>query len=96
MRLAGEGVFLFLGPHPRRPMEVLRLGVKSELQLLAHTTAAATPTWDPSLVCYLHYSSEQHWILKPLSEARDGTRILMNTGGFIITEPQQELQGSFD
>ena len=30
-------------------MEVLRLGVESELQLLAYTTATATP--DPSHVC---------------------------------------------
>ena len=33
-------------------MEVPRLGVKSELQLLAYTTAIATP--DPSGVCDLH------------------------------------------
>jgi len=34
----------FLGLHPRH-MEVPRLGVKLELQLLAYTTA--TVTWDP-------------------------------------------------
>ena len=34
-------IYLFLGPHPRH-MEVPRLGVKSELQLLACTTATAT------------------------------------------------------
>ena len=33
--------FCFLGPYPRH-MEVPRLGVHSELQLLAYTTAAAT------------------------------------------------------
>ena len=33
-------------------MEVPRLGVKSEVQLPAYTTA--TVTWDPSLVCDLH------------------------------------------
>ena len=32
----------FLGPHPRH-MEVPRLGVESELQLPASTTATATP-----------------------------------------------------
>ena len=32
-----------LGPHPQH-MEVLRLGVKSELQLLACATATATPS----------------------------------------------------
>ena len=35
-------LFAFLGPHPR-PMEVPRLGVESELQLLVYTTATATP-----------------------------------------------------
>ena len=34
--------FVFLGPHPRH-MEVPRLGVESELQLLAYTTATAMP-----------------------------------------------------
>ena len=34
-------VFVFLGPHLRHT-EVPRLGVKSELQLLAYTTATAT------------------------------------------------------
>ena len=37
--------FCFLEPHPRH-MEVSRLGVKSELQLLAY--AIATAMWDPS------------------------------------------------
>ena len=58
-------------------MEVLRLGVELELQLQAYTTATAT--WDPSHVCDLHHSSRQHWILNPLSEARDQTCILMDT-----------------
>ena len=55
-------------------MEVPRLGVESELQLLACTTATATP--DPSCVC--DYRSREHWILNPLSEARDQTCILMD------------------
>ena len=59
-------------------MEVLRLGVESELQLSAYTTATATQ--DPSHDCVLHHSSWQHWILNPLTEARDGTRVLMDTG----------------
>ena len=58
-------------------MEVPRLGVKSELQLPAYTTATATP--DPSqAVCDVHHSSQQHWVLNPLSEARDRTHILMD------------------
>ena len=55
-------------------MEVHRLGVK--LELLAY--ARATKMQDPSHVCDLHHSSQQPWILKPLSEARDQTFILMD------------------
>jgi len=49
-------------------MEVPRLGIKSELQLPA--TATATAMQDPSLICNLHHSSWQLWILNPLSKAR--------------------------
>ena len=59
---------VFLGPHMQH-MEVPRLGVASELHLLASTTATATQ--DPSRVCDLDHSSRQHWILNPLSKARD-------------------------
>ena len=58
-------------------MEVPRLGVKSGLQLPAFTTATATP--DLNRVCDLHHSSRQCRILNPLSEARDGAPILMDT-----------------
>ena len=51
-------VFSFLGPHLWH-MKVPRLGVESELQLLAYATA----TQDPSLVCDRHQSSWQHCIL---------------------------------
>ena len=50
-------------------MEVPRLGVESELQLPAYTTAEAIR--DLSGVFNLHHSSRQHWILNPLIEARD-------------------------
>ena len=70
-------IYLFLwGPHPWH-MEVSRLGVESELQLLAYTTAIAMP--DLSHVCNLHPSSWQCQILNPLSAARDQTRVLMDT-----------------
>ena len=59
-------------------MEVPRLGVKSGLQLLACATARATEKPDLSHVCNLHYSSLQHQILNPLSEARDEICILMD------------------
>ena len=56
-------------------MEVPRLGVESELQLLPYTTATAMP--DASRVYNLHHSSQQRQILNPLSEARDRTLNLM-------------------
>ena len=46
-------LFVFLGVHLWH-MGVPRLGVESELQMLAYATAAATP--DPSCVCKLHCS----------------------------------------
>ena len=46
-------------------MEVPSLWVKSELQLLAYATATAM--WDLRRVCDLHHSSQQCWILNPLS-----------------------------
>ena len=68
--------FVFLGLHPEH-MEVPRLGVKTELQLLAYTTATAT-TPDQSHICDPHHSSQQHQILNRLSEARDRTYVLMD------------------
>ena len=58
-------------------MEVPRLGVKLQLQLLAYVTAIATQ--DPSCVFNLQHSSHQRWILNPLNEARDQTHNLMVT-----------------
>ena len=57
-------------------MEVPRLGVQSELQLPAYTTATATS--DSSHTCNLHYSSRQRQILNPLREAR------VQTGNLIV------------
>ena len=54
-----------------------QLGLESELQLLAHTTATAT--LDPSHVCDSHHSSRQRRSLNPLNEAGDRTRVLMGT-----------------
>ena len=59
--------FCFLGPHLWHT-EVPRLGVESQLQLLAYTTAIATP--DPSLVFNLHQGSQQRQIPNPLRKAR--------------------------
>ena len=68
--------FCFLGPHSWH-MEVPRLGVKSQLQLPAYTTAIAT--WDPSLACDLNHSLRERQIPDPLSESRDRIRILMDS-----------------
>ena len=56
-------------------MEVPRLGVRSELQLLAYTTAKP----DSSHIFNLHHSLWCHRILNHLSGARDRTHILMDT-----------------
>ena len=61
-------IFCILGLHSQH-MEVPRLGVELELQLLAYTTAKATR--DLRRICNLHHSSPQCQILNPLSEARD-------------------------
>ena len=58
-------------------MEVPKLRVQSELQLLAYTTATATQ--DPSPVCDLHHSSGQRQIPDPLSRARNRTYFLRDT-----------------
>ena len=57
-------------------MEVISQGVASELQLLASATATATP--DPSCVCDPPHSSQQRWILNPLSKAGDWTCIIID------------------
>ena len=64
--------FCFLGTHPQH-VEVLRLGVESDLQLAAYTTGTAM--WDLSCICDLHCSSPQHQILNPLSETRYRTNL---------------------
>ena len=56
-------------------MDVPRLGVESEMQMLAYPTVTAM--WDPSCICDLYHGSGQQWILNPPSEARDRTCILM-------------------
>ena len=50
-------------------LEVSKLGVKSELQLLADATATAM--WDLGHVCNPQHSLQQGQLLNPVSEARD-------------------------
>ena len=59
-------------------MEVLRIGVESELQLPVYTSTTVIP--DLSCVWNLYHSSWQRWILNPLSKASDPTRVPMDTG----------------
>ena len=58
-------------------MEVPRLGVKLEQKLPAYTTA--TVMWNLRHLSDLHHTSQQCWILNPMSEARDQTCILTDT-----------------
>ena len=80
--------FVFLGPHPQH-MEVPRLGVESELWLLAYATATALP--DLSCTCDLHHSSRQcrsltHWVRPGIEPAS-----LQIPVEFIIADPRWEL-----
>ena len=56
-------------------MEVPRLGVESELQPLAYTTA--TPTPDSSCICDLNTAHGNARSLTQLKEAKDQTFVLM-------------------
>ena len=58
-------------------MQISRLGVHLELQLLAYTTAIATPSPAVSATYTAAHGNTRSF--KPLSEARDLTQILMDT-----------------
>ena len=68
--------FFFLGPHPWH-VEVPRIAVNRAVAAGLHHSRIAT--LDRSHGCDLHHSSWQCWILDPLSEARDQTRVLTDT-----------------
>ena len=90
MGISGDGtldsvikkIFLvfFLGRHLGH-MEVPRLGVESELELLAYTTDIAM--WDPS---HLHQSSQQLQIFNTVSGAGDQTLVLMDSSRVVTVE----------
>ena len=80
--------FCFLGPHLWH-MEVLRIGVQSELQLLAYATATAPS--DLSCICNLYHSSWKHWILNPLSKTTSHTHNLMVPSRIHFCAPRQQL-----
>ena len=58
-------------------MEIPQPGAELELQVLAYATATATP--DLSWICDLSSSLLQHWILNPVSKARDQTHMPTET-----------------
>ena len=89
---ADTTVFFFLGPHLQH-VEFPRLGIESELQGPAYTTATAMP--DLSHICDLHYSSWQCWILNSLKEARDRTHVLMDTSQILFRCTKWELPDTF-
>ena len=68
-------------------MEVARLGVELELQLLVYTTATAMP--DLNCVCDLHHSSWQCRILNPLSGAGVEPISSWILVGFVTAEPKK-------
>ena len=77
--------FLFFLGRYLQHMEVSRLGIRAsiraaDIRLVSELQLPAMTTKDQNHVCDLYHSSRQHWILNPLSEARDRTQILMGTG----------------
>ena len=70
---------------------VPRLGVQSEVQLLAYSTATAMQNLSHD-DCDLHHSSWQCRILDPLSKARDRTCILIDTSW--VLNPQSHNRNS--
>ena len=59
------------------PFRAILTAYESSQTWPAYTTDTAKP--GPSCICNLHHSLPQCQILNPLSEARDGTSILMDT-----------------
>ena len=86
-----SALFFFFGLHPQH-VEVPRLRVESELQLLAYPTATATA--DSSHVCNLRYSSQQCQILNPLSKAGVEPATTWFLVRFVSAAPQGELVSS--
>ena len=64
--------FVFLGLH------LGHMDGRSQARGWIRAVATATATPDPSRICDLHRSSQQHCILNPLSKARNPICILMD------------------
>ena len=84
--------FFFLGLHQWH-MEVPRLSVELELQLLAYTSATAMP--DLSHVCDLHHSSWNARFLTQWARPRIKPASSWILVEFVTAEPQWELSSEF-
>ena len=65
--------FLFMASPAAYESSQARGGIRVATE--AYTTAVPDPSYIYNLLC----TFQQHWILKPVSEARDRTCILMET-----------------
>ena len=86
-------LFVFLGPHPcmayggsqaRGWIRAIAASLGNSVicyTLATYCVFCEPATGDPSHICDLCHSSQQHRILNPLSKARDRTRILMDVSG---------------
>ena len=72
------------GVHPQH-MQFPRLGVKSEPQLLAYTTATAMP--DPNLICELHHSHSN-------TGSKLYVQLMMQFVAMLDPLPTEQSQGS--
>ena len=70
-------------------MDVPRLGVEPELQLLAYTTTIAMQ--DASHICNLHHSSQQRQIFNPLIKAGIEPAYSWILDGFVIPDLWQKF-----
>ena len=60
------------------PMTYESSQARHQIGAEAEAYATARAMQDASLVCDLHHSSQQRWILNPLSKVRDQTHNLMD------------------
>ena len=73
-----SSLLFFLGLHLRH-IDVPRLGVESELKLRTRSQPQANTGSELHLGTMSQLSGRQLWILNPLNEAREQTRILVDT-----------------
>ena len=67
--------FLFMAA----PVAQGRSQARGQIRVAAEAYITAVATLDPSCISNLHCSFQHHRIFNPLSEARDGTRILVDS-----------------